>query len=222
MSLRSAKRLSPRMFAVVGLLALRPALAVAQTSDDALDWARGAEIAESSPTVPGFGPEGLIGGATKGESNSGATIFTNGGVNFVEILTPKPETIEGVVLYCRADSIDPDAPRSVAKFSFAADADDDGEFEVMLVNGAVPTNQGLANRYTFPAVTAASFRAEFEAGSTPHKERAGPRILELDSVGAPRSLAVLWESLGGAGVIVLLAVGVLIRRRSVRKTASGG
>jgi len=161
-------------FSTVLLLAVA---ALGQVNTDAFDVKQGAHVTGASATLDGFGPEGVIGGATTGEGNAGVTIFKDGGVNFVEFKTTAPVLVDGVDLYVRADDTTPMSPRSVDKFRFLADKDGDGTFEALLVDQASPINDGTSNKYRFNVVSAAAFRAEFISG----RSAMGPRIIELDA-----------------------------------------
>jgi len=187
--------------------------ASAQVTNDLFDVSRGTKVVSASDTLPEFGPEGILGGSTPGESNSGATIFKDDGRSFVEFQTLAPVEIEGVELFVRGDNLEPGAPRSVDTFSLHADCDGDGSFETVLVDHAPPLNNGTCNRYLFAPVTAAMFRAEFTPGSTTRGDRSGPRVVELDAVAAADGMVWLWGAATASSVLLALALGWAYWRR---------
>ena len=187
--------------------------ASAQVTNDLFDVNRGAKVVSASETLPEFGVEGILGGPTSGESNSGATIFADDGHSFVEFQTPVPVEIEGVELFVRADDSEPAAPRSVDTFTLRADCDGDGSYETVLVDRAPPRNDGTPNRYLFAPVAASSFRAEFTPGSKSRDHRSGPRVVELDAVAPPSGMAWLWGAVVVALVLAVLMLGWAYWRR---------
>lgn len=194
--------------------------ACAQVSTDVFDVSRGGSITASSSTISGFEPIGLIGGATTGENNAGNTIFTNVGTiaapNFVNIKTAGLVTLNGVNLFTLRDATPSGTlSRSTSRFSLFADVDGNGSFETVLVNGVDPNDNGLANTYTFAAVTAQFFRAEFVGNTNVVYD--GPRIVELDAIGS----AVPEPGEVTTGMILVATIGLgLVRGRRRRVTAA--
>lgn len=183
------------------------------TSNDGFDIGSGARIIAADETLEGMGAEGMLGGATTGESSAGVTIFKNGGTNAVEFRTAGVVELSGVELFARADDSLAGGPRSVDRFSFYADVDRDGVFETKLVDRAWPRNDGSANSYRFPVVTSSVFKAEFTSGWTSDDDRQGPRVLELDAILASNSGTVVFPLIGAVAIASALAILTVVTNR---------
>ncbi|MBC7805212.1 MAG: hypothetical protein H7145_03580 [Akkermansiaceae bacterium] len=187
--------------------------AYAQSTIDLFDQSQGGSIASASPTIGGFDPIGLIGGATTGEGNAGNTIFSDSNTqpNFVQISTTNLITINRVELFNSQDGAS--ASRGISLFSLFADTDNNGTFETTLIGGVDPVDTGSgANIYSFAGVTARSFRAQFTGNTS--VTFPGSRIIELDAFSTPVIVPEAEAStLSGLG-LASLAIMIHRRRRS--------
>jgi hypothetical protein len=209
-AVRTSSVAAASVAAAIALLSMAAATSSnAQVTNDLFDQSQGGFISSASPTISGFDPIGMIGGATTGEGNSGNTIFQDTpGLHFIQFGTAANITFNSVSLYVMEDNAN--GSRGTSVFSLLADADNNGTFETTLVGSVNPVDNGLANTFFFTSVTARSFRAEFT--SNPNVQFLGPRVIELDAANVtlaapePSALALLTS-------LALPLAGMVIRKR---------
>lgn len=155
-----------------------------------------------------FPLENMFGGTTSGNGNTFDAAIFNDSVNVanpaVVVFTRGNSTpIFGVNVFTSSD--DPANPevaaRSTSDFMLAADADNNGSFETVLVASGNPLDNGSSNFFPFAgSSTATTFQATFTPGNVTGCCN-GPRVIELDAVTVPEPAAIGLLALGGLGAL---------------------
>jgi hypothetical protein len=193
------------VFAAVVLASLTVTAAHAQSGDDQLDIGNGSRTLGGSETDPLFPEEGLNDGVLGFEQRPVVFADANGPAGtvdrgFIGVFPGSPQVVRGVELFAVADGGVEDGPRGTSLFRLFGDTVGVGQFDLLLVDGVNPRDDGSPNRYLFDPVALFGVRAEFTRSTD-----LGPRIIELDGIRVPEP--------GSAGALALVAAAALLRRR---------
>ncbi len=188
-----------KLGAHLGVIVTLAAPALAQWAeppifDDPLDVASGSFVLDATPNI-NPGPDPAF-GANLGGPEPGTCFFPDvglGNIAYIELATPQT-TLSGINVYAKNDGSSFSFRRAMQRFTLLADTDGDGSFETVAVEQQIdpdydadPNNQALSAEYlelhlTFAAVTASTWRCEFEQGAAIGSFE-GIRIIEVDGVG---------------------------------------
>ena len=186
----------------VGLFGF-PRLLRAQSRADVFDVNRGGGVLVSSRTYLDSPAVGMINGTPS------AAVFRddNGPAGTVDaahiyVFADHPQLIGGVTLYTLAENAIEDGLRGVSNFRLLASTQGSfGPFDVVLIEGVNPRDDGSPNTYLFPPTLLWAVFPEFTRSTD-----AGPRVIELDAIGIPEP--------GAAGAAIVALSAALLRRRS--------